>query len=197
MPRPRIRLAGILCVLVVVLVAGCGGASGASARHAPSPSPSASAGAGAVTSRPTPTATPSPQVGPPAAAQNLVFTGDLNGTMTALVAQSSQTPSACSERPVEAAAWASTLYGAIGGTVYGFVVTVNPYNGPGTYTAAQAQVQLYNVGDQQKTWESLAGDTVAFTVHNDNLTGTVEATLTDLGSNEPTLKVNGAWSCAP
>lgn len=117
--------------------------------------------------------------------------------MTALVTESAQTPSSCGERPVEAAAWASTLYGSIGGAVYGFTATVKPYNGPGTYSAAQAQVQLFNVTDQSKTWESLPGDSVSFTVNNDNLTGDVKATLTDLGSNQATLTVKGQWSCAP
>lgn len=183
------RLAGILFgALTAVVVAGCGGA-GTSAGLQDTPSPSAGAAG--------PTPSPTPQVGPPAAAQNLTFSGELNGTMTSLVAQSPQTPSACSERPVEAAAWASMLYGTINGEVYGFLATVKPYNGPGTYTAAQAQVQLFSVTDQTKTWESLPGDSVSFTVHNDNLTGTVHATLTDLDSNQATLSVVGNWSCAP
>lgn len=117
--------------------------------------------------------------------------------MTALVTESAQTPSACSERPVEAAAWASTLYGTVNGEVFGFLATVKPYNGPGAYTAAQAQVQLFSVTDQTKTWESLPGDSVTFTVHNDNQTGTVQATLTNLDSNQATLSVSGSWSCAP
>jgi outer membrane lipoprotein SlyB len=188
------RLAGIVfAALLALLVAGCGrsGQTGASVatRSTPSPAPTARATG--------PTPVPTPRIGPPASIQNLTFSGDVNGTMTALVTQSPQTASACSERPVEAAAWASTLYGTIGGTVYGFVATVKPYNGPGTYTAAQAQVQLFSVSDQQKTWESLPGDAVSFTVHNDNLTGTVNATLTDLGSDQATLNVSGNWSCAP
>lgn len=183
------RLAGILFgALTAVVVAGCGGA-GTSAGLQDTPSPSAGVAG--------PTPSPTPQVGPPAAAQNLTFSGELNGTMTSLVAQSPQTPSACSERPVEAAAWASTLYGVIDGSVYGFVLTVKPYNGPGTYSAAQAQVQLFSVSNGEKTWESLSGDDVTVTVHNDNLTGTVQATLTDLDSNQPALTVKGDWSCAP
>lgn len=190
MPRLRTRLAGILFgALVVALVAGCDGGAGSPVAGADTPSPSAG------TATPTPTATP--EVGPPAAAQNLSFAGDLQGTMTALVAQSPQTPSACSERPVEAAAWASTLYGTIGGAVYGFVATVKPYNGPGTYSGTQAQVQIFSVSNVQQTWESLPGDAVTFTVDNDNLTGSVQATLTDLGTNQPTLTVKGDWSCAP
>ncbi len=186
------RLAGILmAALVALLAAGCGGSgrTGASvtSRHTPSPAATAKG----------PTPAPTQRIGPPAAAQKLTFSGDVNGTMTDLVTQSAQTASACSERPVEAAAWASTLYGPIGAAVYGFVATVKPYNGPGTYTAAQAQVQLFSVSGQQHTWESLPGDSVSFTVHNDNLTGTVRATLTDLNSNQATLTVSGDWSCAP
>lgn len=205
MPRLRTRLAGILfAALVAGLVAGCGagGRSGASLSDRKAPSPTSSAGA-AARRTPTPAATLSPtpaanaKVGPPAASQNLTFKGDVNGTMTALVTQSAQTPSACSERAVESATWASTLYGTINGDVYGFVASVKPYNGPGTYTAAQAQVQLFSVTDQTQTWESLPGDSVSFTVNNDNLTGSVKAKLTNLGSNGSTLSVTGSWSCAP
>jgi hypothetical protein len=192
------RLAGILFVAsVALLAAGCGGSNraGASVGSRHTPSPAATSTANAQGKRPPPS--PTPRVGPPAAAQNLTFSGDINGTMTELVTQSAQTPSACSERPVEAAAWASTLYGTIDGAVYGFLATVKPYNGPGTYSSAQSQVQLYSVSDQQKTWESLPGDPVTFTVRNDNLTGTVQATLTDLNANQATLTVSGTWSCAP
>lgn len=209
------RLAGILfAALLAVLVTGCGsgGKSGASvsARRTPTPSasarhsptPSAAPGLGATPSpsaapRRSPTPAPNQKVGPPAASQNLTFSGDLNGSMTALVTQSAQTPSACSERPVEAAAWASTLYGTINGAVYGFLATVKPYNGPGTYTAAQAQVQVFSITDQAQTWESVPGDSVTFTVHNDDLTGTVQATLTNLGNDRATQSVVGTWSCAP
>ena len=217
------RLAGILfSALVVGVVAGCGsgGQSGsalsarrapspsASARHRPTPTatpsgvrtPSASPGGKASPApgaRRSPTPAPNQKVGPPAASQNLTFSGDLSGSMTALVTQSAQTPSACSERSVEAASWASTLYGTINGEVYGFLATVKPYNGPGTYTGAQAQVQLFSVTAQDKTWESLPGDSVTFTVHNDNLTGTVVATLHNLSSNQATQSVVGSWSCAP
>lgn len=213
MPRLRTRLAGILfAALAAALLAGCGagGSSGGpvSSRHAPSPtasashSPTPSAAPGSKASplpapRRSPTPLPNQKVGPPAASQALTFSGDVSGTMSALVTESAQTPSACSERPVEAAAWASTLYGTINGEVYGFVATVKPYNGPGAYTAAQARVQLFSVSDQTKTWESLPGDSVAFTVHNDNLTGSVAARLTNLDSNQPTLTVVGNWSCAP
>ncbi|MGH7920212.1 MAG: hypothetical protein ACREQM_09750, partial [Candidatus Dormibacteraceae bacterium] len=131
------------------------------------------------------------------AAQDLTLSGDVDGTMTALAAQSAQTPSACTARPVQSASWASTLYGTVDGSLYGFVATVKPYNGPGTYTAARAKVQLFGVSGQQQGWESLPGDQVSFTVDNDNLTGTVEATLTNLSSNQATLTMKGNWSCAP
>lgn len=214
MPRFRTRLAGILFVaLVAAVVAGCGAGGrpgapvsarrtpspSASTRHSPTPAASATPRSKATppAARRSPTPLPNQKVGPPEATQNLTFSGDLSGTMTALVTESAQTPSACSERPVEAAAWASTLYGTVNGEVYGFLATVKPYNGPGAYTAAQAQVQLFSVTDGTKTWESLPGDAVTFTVHNDGLTGTVTATLTNLDSNQPTLSVVGDWSCAP
>ena len=39
------------------------------------------------------------------------------------------------------------------------------------------------------------GDTVAFAVNNDEESGTLDATLTNVGSGTGKLKVSGRWSC--
>ena len=116
--------------------------------------------------------------------------------MTALMPQDSAAQSECTTRPRQGGSWASTLYGRVDGTVYGFMVLVQPYNGPGTYGESQTKVEVFTP-DKKQAWESLSGDSVTFTVDNGEQTGSVEATLHNLDSNQMTLTVKGRWSCAP
>lgn len=185
MPRFRLHLAGILLTL---LLTGCAGSEAA----APQVQPSA-----AGVSSPASAARPSPQrAGPPAAGQDLSFTGDLSGTMSRLTAAGQGAASECAQRPRTTGAWASTLYGYLGDRVYGVVVLVKPYNGPATYDGSEAQVQILSQ-DQQRVWQSIGGDQVSFTVDNGEQTGSVEANLHNLRSNQRSLKVQGRWSCQP
>lgn len=183
MPRLRLHLAGILLTL---LLSGCAGSEAAAPQVQPSPAGVSS-----------PAAEPSPQLaGPPAAAQELSFSGDLSGTMSRLTAAGQGAASECTQRPRTTGAWASTLYGYLGDRVYGIVVLVKPYNGPATYDGSEAQVQILSQ-DQQRVWQSIAGDHVSFTVDNGEQTGSVEANLHNLRSNQRSLKVQGRWSCRP
>lgn len=183
MPRLRLHLAGILLTL---LLSGCAGSEAAAPQVQPSP-----AGVSPLA------AEPSPQLaGPPAAAQELSFSGDLSGTMSRLTAAGQGAASECTQRPRTTGAWASTLYGYLGDRVYGIVVLVKPYNGPATYDGSEAQVQILSQ-DQQRVWQSIAGDHVSFTVDNGEQTGSVEANLHNLRSNQRSLKVQGRWSCRP
>jgi hypothetical protein len=185
MPRFRLHLAGIFLTL---LLAGCAGAETA----APQPTASPATGAGAPPQ-------PSPlqaRPGPPAAAQDLSFTGELSGTMSRLAAAGPGVQSECAQRPRTAAAWASTLYGYVGDRVYGLIVTVKPYNGPATYGSGEASVQVLSQ-DQQRVWQSISGDVISFTVDNGERTGSMEASLHNLRSNQRSLKVRGHWSCQP
>jgi hypothetical protein len=181
MPRFRLHLAGILLTL---LLAGCAGSEAAAPQVQPSP-----AGVSPPAAQPS-----SQRVGPPAAAQELSFSGDLSGTMSRLTAAGQGTASECAQRPRTTGAWASTLYGYLGDRVYGVVVLVKPYNGPATYDGTEAQVQILSQ-DQQRAWQSVSGDQVSFTVDNGEQTGSMEANLHDLRSNQRSLKVQGRWSC--
>src|SRR5919108_1319349 len=173
MPRFRLHLAGILLTL---LLAGCAGSEAAAPQLQSSPTTSSGTSS--------PAAQPSPQrVGPPSAAQQLAFTGDLSGTMSRLTAAGQGAASECTQRPRTTGAWASTLYGYLGDRVYGVVVLVKPYNGPATYDGSEAQVQILSQ-DQQRVWQSTAGDQVSFTVDNGEQTGSMEANLHDLRSNQ-------------
>ncbi|MFZ0217557.1 MAG: hypothetical protein WAM30_16625 [Candidatus Dormiibacterota bacterium] len=211
-PRLRLRLAGILAApLVALLVSGCGGSEVAGTPPSPHASVSSTASPGGAggsakaspgaSRRPPapstlPSSTPLPQVGPPAASQQLAFSGDISGNMTTLSAQNSGAQSECTTRPRDSGAWASTLFGPVDGTVYGFTVTVKPYNGPGTYGATQTTVQVFTL-DKKQVWESQPGASLTFSIGNDEQTGSVEATLDNLSSNQPTLTIKGRWSCAP
>ncbi|MDR0361051.1 MAG: hypothetical protein LBJ87_16520 [bacterium] len=181
MPRFRMHLAGILLTL---LLAGCAGSEAAAPQVQPSPAGVSS-----------PSAQPSPErAGPPAAAQELSFSGDLSGTMSRLTAAGQGAASECTQRPRTTGAWASTLYGYLGDRVYGIVVLVKPYNGPASYDGSEAQVQILSQ-DQERVWESTAGDHVSFTVDNGEQTGSMEANLHNLRSDQRSLKVQGRWSC--
>src|SRR5919198_4503116 len=176
MPRFRLHLAGILLTL---LLAGCAGSEAAAPQQV-QPSP---AGVSSPAAQPS-----SQRVGPPAATQELSFSGDLSGTMSRLTAAGQGAASECTQRPRTTGAWASTLYGYLGDRVYGVVVLVKPYNGPATYDGTEAQVQILSQ-DQQRVWQSVAGDQVSFTVDNGEQTGSMEANLHNLRSNQRSLKV--------
>jgi hypothetical protein len=178
MPRPRIRLAGI--VLVALLGAGCQGVQ-APKVDAPPPPPSAA-----------------PLPSPTAAGnwtQALDFSGDVTGTMSAVVPATPQVRSECTGRNSRpAGVWASTIFGFVGSDVYGVLFAVGQYRGPGSYSSPDVTVQVHS-SDNSAVWQSAGANSATFTVAPDEQSGTVEAKLTNLGSNQTTLQVNGSWSC--
>jgi hypothetical protein len=178
MPRPRIRLAGI--VLVALLGGACQGIE-APKVDAPPPPP---------TSTPLPSATPDANW-----AQSLDFSGDFKGTMNTVVPASPQARSECTGRNSRpAGVWASSLFGLVGSDVYGVLFAVGQYRGPGSYSAPDVTVQVHNA-DNSAVWQSAGDGSVTFTVAPDEESGTVEAKLTNLNSNQATLQLNGSWSC--
>src|SRR5438132_11225587 len=108
MPRPRIRLAGIL--LVALLGAGCQGVQAPKVDAPPPP----------------PTSAPSPS--PTSAGnwtQGLDFSGDVSGTMSTVVPATPQVRSECTGRNSRpAGVWASTIFGFVGSDVYGVLFAV-------------------------------------------------------------------------
>jgi hypothetical protein len=96
--------------------------------------------------------------------------------------------------PNRAGAWASALFGPIGGDVYEVLVTVRPYRGPGTYQAPDVSVQVARP-DGSAVWQTSGGDSATFTVGVDEESGSLDATLTNLSSTTTTLSVDGHWSC--
>jgi len=127
--------------------------------------------------------------------ESLTFTGDVKGTMYQVVVGDAATRSECTGRNSRyGGAWASTLYGTVDQDVYGLLVTVRPYRGPGIYQAPAVSVQV-SKPDGSAVWETSADDPATFLVASDEESGTLQATLTDLNSNATKLRLSGRWSC--
>ena len=142
---------------------------------------------------PTPVALASPAG--PAWTQDLSFTGELQGRMTGIVPNQAGQHSDCTGPNSKTAGnWALTLFGQVGPNVYGVVITANPYRGPGSYPAGPASVEVHTV-DLKQVWQVQPGDSVTFRVNNDEQSGTLDATLTDLADAKGKLRVAGSWSC--
>jgi hypothetical protein len=90
--------------------------------------------------------------------------------------------------------WASTLYGYLGEGVYGVVLLIKPYRGPGAYGQPGVSVEVHSRDDQQ-VWQ--AGSDLAVTIDVGEMTGQVKATLVSATSNQPSLQIQGRWSCQP
>lgn len=181
MPRSRSRLAGILLALAAASVAGCGGQAVI---------PPAASGPVPMTSQ-----APAVRLGPPRASQQLTFSGDLNGTMSRLAVDDQAAQSECTgTRSRAGGVWASTFYGYLGSDVFGVVVLIKPYRGPGSYGPPAVSVEVHSRDDQQ-VWQ--AGSDLVVTVDGGEMTGQVRATLVNAASDQPSLRLQGRWSCQP
>jgi hypothetical protein len=146
---------------------------------------------------PTPTAAPTPARTPAGGnwVQAITFAGDVQGAMRQVLPDSAATRSECSGRNSRpSGAWASALFGPVGGDVYELLVTVRPYRGPGTYRAPDVTVQVARP-DGSAVWQTSEGDWASFVVGLDEESGSVSATLTNLASTATKLRVDGRWSC--
>ena len=76
----------------------------------------------------------------------------------------------------------------------GLQLTVGDYRGPGTYQAPQASMQVFRP-DATLGWRSRDGDQVSLVLDTSRLSGTVEATLTNLTNDTSKVQVSGRWSC--
>jgi hypothetical protein len=113
--------------------------------------------------------------------------------MNAVVPVNATTRSECTgHNSKTAGSWASSLFGFVGTEVYGVLFTVSQYRGPGSYGAPQFSVQVHRL-DNAVVWQSSGNATL--TVGGDEETGSVEATLNNLASNQATVQLRGNWSC--
>ena len=174
MPRPGTRLAGVI-LAVLVLSSACGG----QAPKALSPSPKA-------------TASPASQPW----VQDLTFSGELNGNLRLIAPSGPGQQSECTGHNARGGSvWAATIYGSIGGPeVWALVMVVRGYRGAGSYDQKSASVQVHSQ-DNQRGWQSFYANPVAFAILRGEESGTVDATLSNLTTGKPSLKVAGKWSC--
>ncbi|HLH69127.1 MAG TPA: hypothetical protein VKY90_08900 [Candidatus Dormibacteraeota bacterium] len=127
--------------------------------------------------------------------ESLAFSGDVQGTMVGVVSGNSQLESECTgPASLSAGTWASTLYGQVGAAVYEVVVVVPRYRGPGTYQAPQVEVQVAKP-DGSAVWDAGQGQPASFSVDIGQRSGTLDATLVNLATNQVGLHVTGTWSC--
>jgi hypothetical protein len=166
---------GVVALLLASALAGCGGQ--------------------ATQLAPAPAATPAPRAPGATWAQALAFSGDVQGGMDHVLPATDEARSECSGRNSRTAgAWASALYGPVGGDVYEVLVTVRPYRGPSTYRAPDVAVQVARP-DGSAVWQTSAGDPATFGVGLDEESGTLSATLTNLSGTATKLRLDGRWSC--
>jgi hypothetical protein len=181
MPRCTPRLVGM--VFLACALVGC-----TALQEATAPTPSASS-ATPVTAAATPNGFGGNWN------EDLALSGEMTGRIGQVVAAEPGQRSECTGKNSKAAGqWALHVFGQVGATVFGVVVTTDPYRGPGQYTETTTVAQVHNL-DNTRVWESATGDPVTFSVNNDEESGTLEGTLTNLGSGTGKLKISGRWSC--
>lgn len=170
------RLAPLLLGMLTLFVCACSGLEAEPPVAAtPVPAPSAASGQGWL--------------------QELSFSGDVKGKLNQITPSQGAFRSVCTgSRGTGADNWILTLYGPVGGRVFGFQVGVQPYRGPGTYTATKAQLQFFRP-DNSAAWRSGGDDDVSFSVDPSQESGQVSASLTNLTNNQSKVKVSGRWSC--
>jgi hypothetical protein len=130
--------------------------------------------------------------------QDLAFSGDVTGHMTAITPDTATVHSACTgAKPRIGQTWADEFYGTVdsSGDVWGVDFVIANYGGPGVYRDAAIVVQVHN-SDNSKVWLSTPGDTVTFQLDRSQQSGTIDALLTNADSGKnAALHVVGRWNC--
>jgi hypothetical protein len=130
---------------------------------------------------------------------DLTFKGDVSGHMTGIIPNTpSQTNECTGVKARNGQAWSDTFYGNVdaSGAVWEVVFYVGNYRGPGTYTAADSlSVVVSSPIDITSVWQNGSSDPVSFTIHSDQRSGTVNATMSNATTGKPTLQLSGGWNC--
>ena len=146
----------------------------------------------------TATNSPAPTANHGSWVQDLTFSGDVSGHMSAIVANSGPSISECTgTRSHSGDPYSDAFYGTLdGGTnVWGVTFLVNSYRGAGTYKNPDVVVQVHRPTDSTQVWQSGPDDVVSFTINTDLESGSVDADLTDARSGNKTLHLKGKWNC--
>jgi hypothetical protein len=129
---------------------------------------------------------------------NLTFAGDINGQMSAIVANSGTNVSECTGLKSHSGdPWSDAFYGMLdsGTQVWGVTFLVNGYRGAGIYKDSDVSVQVHSPTDSTKVWQNVAGDAVTFTIYTTLESGAIDAELTNATSGKVTQHLTGTWGC--
>lgn len=130
--------------------------------------------------------------------QNLTFTGEVTGLMTAIVADTADQQSECTgSRTRNGETWSDSFYGVIdsSGQEWEVVFLIQNFRGPGTYAGQNINIQVVTP-DLSRAWLSLSGDKVNFTMDTSQQSGTIDADLTDAASGQSAaVHLAGSWNC--
>jgi hypothetical protein len=141
---------------------------------------------------------PSPVIPEGTWSQNLTFAGEVPGQMTGIIPGAGDLMSTCTGSKTHVGEkWADTTYGSIdaSGQIWGVVVVIENFSGPGTYSEKAIRVQLHSA-DNAKVWQNGVGDKVTFTIERNQQTGTIEAALTSAASGKAGAeRITGRWNC--
>jgi hypothetical protein len=185
MPRSRNLFLGI----ALLLACACGGSPGSPAKPSPSPSPD-------HIPVPTPVATASLGTGYAPWTLNLDFSGDLTAHVTGTAAPDNVIRDECTaNRSASLGAWASTMALDIGQQRYALVVLANDYKGAAVFSS-NVSVEVNNA-DSSKVWQNGSDDAVTFTVGPDEMSGLLDATLSNTATPTNKVHISGHWSCQP
>jgi hypothetical protein len=143
-------------------------------------------------------ASPSPVIPDGTWTQNLTFTGEVQGQMTSIVPSTGVLASSCTGSKTHVGEkWADTTHGSVdsSGQVWGVVVVIANFSGPGTYATNTVVVEMHSA-DSAKVWQSRDGDKVTFTIERNQQTGTIDATMTSAATGQVAAEhITGRWNC--
>lgn len=181
MPRPYLRLVGIL-LLGFASVAGCE-VPGTEPIPAVAPSPTVSLGTALIPGR----------SNAPWALQ-LALSGDLAGSVAATAPTQTGLVNECTgKNSLGGKTWSSTFVLGGVGDPKALVVLAPAYHGAGAYSDG-VSIQLHNA-DLSAVWQNRTGDAVSWVVGNDEESGRVTGTLTNLSDVSKKVTLSGSWSC--
>ena len=142
--------------------------------------------------------TPSTQAVAASWSQDLTLSGEIQGHMTAIVANNGDQQSACTgARPRPGQTWADEFFGLIdsSGDVWGIDFVVLNYGGPGVYRDQSVAVEVHDATNL-KVWENQIGDSVTFVLDHTQQSASIDALLTSADSGKAGgLHLTGHWNC--
>jgi hypothetical protein len=155
----------------------------------------------AIACGPTPVrtvASPSPVIPEGNWSQSLTFTGEVPGQMTGIIPGTGDLKSECTgSKSHVGERWGVAIFGSVdsSGQVWGVVVYLDNFSGPGTYVDTAVRVVMSSA-DNAKAWQRDVGDKATFTIERNQQTGTIDATLTSAATGKAGAEhITGTWNC--